>query len=683
MGDNLLLTEITLQDYSVYKGKNTFDFTCSPDKPIIVIGGENGAGKTTLFESIMLCLYGISIMGKQCTRGTYEKFLSRKIHRYLKSSTSADHALITVKFKFFHKGKETEYKVERSWRKTDGEIEEHLSIMKRDENKKKFSFIETIEKSNRQSFIDDLIPKRIIKLFFFDGEKIVNIAKSGTENIAIKESFKSLLGIDIIEQLNSDLQVNLMRNLAKGTKHLQQEFDQFKSEKDESIQTTIKLQERLAQKQTSMDSLNMDIEKLETQISKIGGKFVSNRDELKAKLSEKEVIREGIRQKIHNLCDDVLPFALIPNEMKILVKQLEIDESIQQEQFGYTLLKLKLNKIKNLTGKQKLWKDAGINSKSASNMITTLNKILKDELQYSNNPQKPIFGFSTQQTIRIMDIAKKSNNVIRLSLNEHTEKIIKIDEEIEKFQITITSSPADDEIGPLISKLGNIRSEQGTLQAEIDHMEEQITTNKALRQHLDSKLRDIVSKIYKTEKTKNSVKLTQNVQKVLEEFIEKITITKIHLLEQYLLEGLQTLMHKNDFMNTKIDHKTFEIHLFRKNGELFPRDLLSEGEKQMLATAVLWALAKTSGRPLPFMIDTPLARLDSNHRNNLVEKFFPIVSHQILIFSTDEEIKNQYYKKLKPYMTRSYIIQYSEDDGSTKGHEGYFWNKKGEKIVKV
>ena len=94
--DNLLLTEITLQDYSVYKGKNTFDFTCSPDKPIIVIGGENGAGKTTLFESIMLCLYGISIMGKQCTRSTYEKFLSRKIHRYLKSSTSADHALITV-----------------------------------------------------------------------------------------------------------------------------------------------------------------------------------------------------------------------------------------------------------------------------------------------------------------------------------------------------------------------------------------------------------------------------------------------------------------------------------------------------------------------------------------------------------------------------------------------------------
>ncbi len=677
-----MLTEITLQDYSVYKGKNTFDFTCSPDKPIIIIGGENGAGKTTLFESVTLCLYGILIMDKHCTNNTYKKFLARKIHRYLKSSTSADHASITVKFKFFHMGKETEYSIERSWRKTDGDIEEHFDIKKKDQNNK-FVPIETIERSNRQSFIEDLIPKGIIKLFFFDGEKIVNIAKEGSENLTIKESFKSLLGIDIIEQLNTDLQVNLMRNLIKGTKYLQQEFDKFKSEKDDSIQITIKLQERLAQKQTNMDSLNMDIDMLETQISKIGGDFVSNRDELKAKLAKKEIIRESIRQRIHNLCDDVLPFTLIPNEMKILVKHLEIDESIQQEQFGRTIMESKIDILKNQINEQKLWRDAGIDSKSASNMMATLNKIFKDHIQHSVNSKKLIFGFSTKQMMRILDIAKKANTVTHSILNKDTDKIIQVDGDIEKLQMTIASAPADDEIGPLMSKLGNTRSEQGALQSEIDHIEEQITTNKALRQHLDSKLRDIVSKIYKTEKTKHGVKLTQNVQKVLEEFVEKITVRKIHLLEEYLLEGLQTLMHKNDFINTKINPQTFEIQLFRKNGEPFPRDLLSEGEKQMLATAVLWALAKTSGRPLPFMIDTPLARLDSNHRNNLVETFFPIVSHQILIFSTDEEIKHQYYKKLKPYMTRSYIIKYSEDEGSTKGYEGYFWNNDGEKIVTV
>ena len=79
-----------MQDYGVYRGRNEFDFTCTEKKPIVLIGGTNGAGKTTLFESIMLCLYGISTMGKRSTKKAYNKFLTRKIHRYLKSATPAD-----------------------------------------------------------------------------------------------------------------------------------------------------------------------------------------------------------------------------------------------------------------------------------------------------------------------------------------------------------------------------------------------------------------------------------------------------------------------------------------------------------------------------------------------------------------------------------------------------------------
>jgi hypothetical protein len=53
---------------------------------------------------------------------------------------------------------------------------------------------------------------------------------------------------------------------------------------------------------------------------------------------------------------------------------------------------------------------------------------------------------------------------------------------------------------------------------------------------------------------------------------------------------------------------------------------------------MLWALAKTSGRPLPIIIDTPLARLDSDHRKLLAQHYFPVASHQMLILSTDTEI---------------------------------------------
>jgi DNA sulfur modification protein DndD len=97
----------------------------------------------------------------------------------------------------------------------------------------------------------------------------------------------------------------------------------------------------------------------------------------------------------------------------------------------------------------------------------------------------------------------------------------------------------------------------------------------------------------------------------------------------------------------------------------------------------LLALAKTSGKPLPFMIDTPLARLDTSHRDNMIHKFFPYASHQVVIFSTDSEIDQQYYEKLKPYLSRSYAMEYLPGKGKTKQNDGYFWNDKGEKVIAV
>lgn len=124
----MLLTKVTLQDYGVYQGKNEFDFTCTSDKPIILVGGENGAGKTTLFESIRLCLYGISSIGNRVTKKTYDQILAKKIHRYLDNSTVSDFTSIIVEFKYYHQGHETDYQVERIWRQEDGKIFEELQI---------------------------------------------------------------------------------------------------------------------------------------------------------------------------------------------------------------------------------------------------------------------------------------------------------------------------------------------------------------------------------------------------------------------------------------------------------------------------------------------------------------------------------------------------------------------------
>jgi len=96
----------------------------------------------------------------------------------------------------------------------------------------------------------------------------------------------------------------------------------------------------------------------------------------------------------------------------------------------------------------------------------------------------------------------------------------------------------------------------------------------------------------------------------------------------------------------------------------------------------LWSLAKTSGRSLPFIIDTPLARLDVDHRNNLVEEFFPAASHQVIILSTDTEITKPYYEKLLPYIARSYSMEYDDKMRCSKISDHYFEFKE-EKTIAV
>ena len=673
-----MLTKVTLQDYGVYRGKNEFDFMCTQDMPVILIGGTNGAGKTTLFESIMLCLYGISAAGKRFTKKSYEQMLAKKIHRYSGSSVQADFASIIVQFLVFHAGKETEYKVNRMWKKTHNGIEEQLFVYKR-HGQEQLLPLDTVGESYWQSFIKDLIPRGVANLFFFDGEKIVGIAKEEKEDFAIKESFKSLLGLDVVEQLRKDLQINLMKNLTGGGSALQDDYNKYKTEKEEYNINNTMLRERIAQKQNKLDSLQMKIDELESNISKIGGEFASARESAKERLAENRIKYSNAEKKMRENCSEYLPFSLIPENLAAVKSIIEEDQAILQEMLGGKAVKSELDRIK-----AEIESDRFFDGLEKDDIEYVRGKILQLlNGQMVKNKKSELFGFSSIQTAKILHAIQEANQTALDRLSIDTQELVSLGKEIEMLEGTLASAAGDDEIGPMVSKLGKLNSELGELRSEMNHIEERLSSNVAMCTHINSKLRGIVEQMYQNEKSQVRVKLTQDVQIVLDEFLEKIKVGKLQLLEQYLLEGTQLLMHKKHLIEKiTIDSETFRVGLFDSGGQTIPKDMLSEGEKQMFATAVLWALARTSGKSLPFMIDTPLARLDEEHRANIVEKFIPSASHQTVIFSTDKEIEYEYYEMLRPYISKSYVMRFSED-GATRCTEGYFWNKEGEKISAV
>ncbi len=135
-------------------------------------------------------------------------------------------------------------------------------------------------------------------------------------------------------------------------------------------------------------------------------------------------------------------------------------------------------------------------------------------------------------------------------------------------------------------------------------------------------------------------------------------------------------MHKSDLVHrVAIDTHTFSLSLYDPQGQPVAKHRLSAGEKQLLAIAFLWGLARVSGRHLPIAIDTPLGRLDSSHRNNLVERYFPTASHQVILLSTDTEIGKTEYERLKELeaIAQEYLLKYNSSEGHTVVEPSYFW----------
>ncbi|MGY8765630.1 MAG: DNA sulfur modification protein DndD [Nitrospinaceae bacterium] len=670
------LTKVTLKNYGVYRDKVEFDLTTTPEKPVIIIGGTNGAGKTTLFESILIGFYGQSYFDKKTTRKEYEKFLGNKVHRYLGTTSAADSTSIIVDFKFYHNGEVDDYTVDRTWYDDDGRLTEQLKIKK---NNKR---LDAVEESQWQSFIEELIPRGIAKLFFFDGEKIVKMTEDENEEIEIKSSFDSLLGLDVVEQLHSDLRIHVMRNMKDNSKSINTEYAEFLKEKEEIVDDLERLEKRILEKTNKQDDLAPEIEEIEAKMSKIGGGFASKREDLRIQKASLEITRTVLENEIKSLLSGTMPFCLIPKQIKSLETQIKKDSEITKKQFEKEILDEKLNQVLAMLDEKTLWKGIPDESKLKDSINLKINKIFDSKKSLKKDTEN-LFNFSLLESTHILNLLENLTTHIS-KLDKDSKDFDRILDKLDQIETALSNAPNDDEIGPLISKLNTLHEEQGMTKNEIEHLERKITTQNTYLKIKNSKIRNIVADQYKDKNAGTQAQLVTKVQKVLDEYILKLKEKKLELLEGYLLEELQKLLHKENLITkVTIDKVSFEITLYDKDENAIPKDLLSKGEQQMFATGVLLALAKTSGKPLPFMIDTPLARLDVSHRDNMIEKFFPYASHQVVIFSTDSEISEKYYQQLLPYLSRSYAMEYLPGEGKTKQHLGYFWNEKGERIIAV
>ena len=654
----MIFENLLINNFGVYSGKQNFDLSTKEKKPVILIGALNGSGKTTFLQAIDFVLYGKFSNFFYSQKLSYENFLKKNINK----NNYDEGAQVELVFFRKYKGKDEKFKISRNWKVIGKKIKEEFFVFIDD------VYDEDITK-DWDNFVDQILPSRVASLFFFDGEKIEQLADLEQSKGVLKKAINSLLGLEIVDQLNIDVDEFQKRSVLqlktddekKNINKLKKEADGFEDRIKEIDESIVKVEDELAKKA-------YDIRELNVELSQKGISYYEKKQEYEKELQVIDEKRNEISDELVKLASGDLPLLVVKKELAAMVDQskslLENQNKTDSQKKNNDLIESISSFVLKNSKDDKFTKnfEKFVSDKKINDITIFDNENLLPNLNYQDLNSLLNHNLDTAEK----DIKKKINT------------INKLEEEYEKISQLINKIPTDDEIKPLINKLKEHKKDEAKLTTKKNILDEQrgqingplIKINIELKKEYEKKTSQDLVNLDK----KRFVDYSVRIKDVLSTFHVKALDFHIKRLEKLILECFKSLHRKKDFIKSiKIDTSTFDLQIFEAKNVQVDTDILSAGERQLLAVAILWGLAKASSSAAPTVIDTPLGRLDSEHRLNLVEQYFPTASKQVILLSTDEEINQKYHKYMKPYLARSYKIEYDEKINGSKSTLGYFF----------
>ena len=668
----MILSSITLTDFGTFGGQQRIALRPKLNRPIVLFGGKNGVGKTTILEAIRLCFYGQHWTGTRMSKEQYGKYLEGRIHRNPTSLIQANYASVGVEFDFADKDRTHRYEVVRGWeRKSSGRTEECL-VVQRDGNA-----LDEVTAEYWHEFVRDLLPLGISRLFFFDGERIQQLAEDGSDQETLSEAIKLLLGVDLIERLNSDLSLYVMRAGAELKKSTEDNSElQAAQQQVELLGREIaELETKYQDAQQAANVLKGQITVLEQKLSSSGGSFVHNRDRL---LAEQSAVRAELLQTedaVRELCGGLLPFALLPQLCTELRDQLIKEGKLEQREAAQKTLTAAKVKIVERLSTLKYRK-----KKLPTALKTSLIEAVEEVIAGSAPTESValLHYLSSTERRRLLSWLE-DGSALAHSASRHARTIEGLHRRQTSVETQLRKIPADDQIRPLLEDLKPKYQQLGESQHVLSAVQEEIDQKKNKLADAKRRYEKATESLFRRSASEERLHVVPKVRAALDEFKSLLIVRKVQELEAAVTTSFNVLCRKKDNMRRiAIDASAFSVTVIDRDGNPIPKSQLSAGEKQVYAISMLWALARTSRRPLPVIIDTPLARLDRDHRHLLAENYFPHASHQVLMLSTDTEVDETYFETISPSISHAYLLEFSAEDRSTTVKSGYFWRSKDE-----
>lgn len=645
----MIIKKLVMHNFGIYAGTNVMNFT--GDKPVVLIGGMNGRGKTTFLEAVLLALYGSNSFAysedkKYSSYGQY-------LRAFINETDNSLEAYVELEFAM-DKSCEEVYFIHREWDGKAQRIHEKLNVRKNGEESKFLT-------ENWAMFVENILPSALSNFFFFDGEKIAELAVEDTSE-QMKESIKAMLGISTLDILQADLARLLGKTIKKvGRTEDIEELNKLRTSKEETKRQLLDLDNSIEKLQEKRKVLYEKKEKKLYEYSVKGGDIAGQRETLLKERSENQAKVLIIEEKLEEAATGELPLALVLSLLKKIQKQ-----SIKEEEDRKTQLAIsKIESLYNIYSKKK------VPTKEVQAFISYIkNNEFATEVQVEYN----LSDIDIEKLSVLLEQGiKTTKNKVR-DLRKERQKCQRKVNEIDNY---LAVDIDDKSLNKIFKEIREIEKEIINIEVDIEHKSRERSSMNGNYIVLEAKFNKIAESVLTSMESKDSdervIKYDKIAATIIEEYRKRLQKRKTDVLATIMTKCYKQLANKKNHIHTIImDSDTLDLHYIDEKNNEIEKKGLSAGEKQLMVISLLWALAICSKKKLPVIIDTPLSRLDSAHRSALIMKYFPNASDQTIILSTDSEIDERYYRMIADSVGDTYTLMFNDSENRTEIQTGYF-----------
>lgn len=710
------INKLKLYNFSSFEGLNEFDFSSTDElKNIILIGGKNGAGKTSLFSAIKLALYGPLAFGYVGVSSHY----IRKIKDVINSKAFTQENVltyVTVELLIMVEREYHSYEITRSWKYEEQRILESYSVIENGHS------LDDQEISYFENYLKSIIPPDLFDFFMFDGEAVGEIFSTESYNGYIRNALFTMCGLDTFEDIRRVTSRYISRN-DEDTETLTayEENEKLVSEFKGIVE---ELREEKALLSDREIALVDEIRDLESAFKNAGGITKEELVSMQREFDAAEKVKAECSLEIKAFVENQMPFVIVSELAAEIDQQLDLEE--KADIFEYINFKIDRKEIASILQEYSIinydvadimidYLQKKFKPKGYSDEYVSIHDLSREEKNRVNAMMGMLESFDSARVLDLIErkqqasattvaINKKLRNAMteedRISFERKHEKLL-----AELSNVRTRLSQIDNEIIEAEGNLDGAEISQKRLydairsnaqnkhvyelsQGVADVMELLLAAKTvSLREKLEAETVKKLHKLYRKDNLITHIEIADNYKFSLYQdqdysgeelsnlmqnlgikaFAEQIGMAGIHALIKDL--EVPDLVAVREKLKLTAVSKTY--HLYKK----IELSRLSKGERQIFILALYWAMIELSGQEIPFVIDTPYARIDATHRKEISEKFFPSISKQVIILSTDEEINEEYYRIVKPYVSKEYLLSNDMAENHTSVSNRYFFGE--------